>query len=569
MSLEALILNGTEYQFQSASASEYKTADKNEWVFSLSLSDERITVLQNTRITSLNETTVNGYTTYLVPYSVLSDYGTFTKVSGNVYFLGYYTESGGARTHVNHPDYISTSKAYTGMTVCMANNNGTLENLVFMYTMDVITKKTSYIELPGFSGYDTDEMVTFNATSQSYLWKCSIKVETDKVYAIDLGDYTTIGPWAARTGTSVFSVTTQARYAKMGRYYIFPSIDGYITWQMRTTDSDNNTKMYQSDGIKMYVLDKPWEIIALRKSVPCRPFIHAGNFKHHVLLAYALGWSGVETDVRTTSDGVHVLSHDPTFGGVDIASNTYEDIKEAYPGVLTVDELIDISAYFDCTIDFHFQAVSDNDKWTILVKGLKKNIDHLGYYTGTTGNIGTVSVNTFYENGLVYGYADEQDIPSTIEAAAHYVRGYASASLIEQYPQLAYILPSTGTPSSVVITNESLHTTYEPYFDTISYFARNYPLYDAICKKLTLKESTLTFTASGSKKLTPVVLPIYCSNNLTWESSDTSVATVTGGNANETLYPQATVTAVGNGTCTITATCGNMQASCEVTVSGM
>lgn len=569
MSLEALLFNGTEYQFQCAGASEYKTADKNEWVFSLSLSDEGVTILQNIRITSLQETSVNGYTTYLVPFSVLSEYGAFTKITGTTYFLGYYTESAGTRTYTNHPDYISTASNYTGMAVCMSNSNGTLENLVFMYTMDVITKKTSYIELPGFSGYDTGEMVTFNATSQTYLWTCSVKVDTDKVYAIDLGDYTTIAPWAVKNGTSAFNVVSSAKFAKLGNYYIFPSIDGYLTWQMRPASDGNNTKLYNSDGIKIYVLDKPWEIVSLRRTMPCQGFIHAGNFKHQVLIAYALGWGGVETDVRMTSDNEYVLSHDPTIGGLEIATNTYADIKAAYPGILTVDELVEISAYFNCTIDFHFQAIPDNDRWEILLKGIRKNIDHLGYYTGITGNIGSVSADTFFENCLVYGYGDIQNIPSTIEAATRYVVGNVSDNVIAQHPQMAYYLPGTATQANYVITNDILHADFERYFDTISYLVRHYPIYEAPCKKISIKESSLTFTASGSKKLTPIVLPIYCSNSISWESSDTSVASVSVGAVNETLYPQATVTAVGNGTCTITATCGNMQASCEVTVSGM
>lgn len=570
MALSELMLNGIEYQFQGASASEYKTADKNEWVFSLSASDEGVTILQNTRITSLQETSVNGYTTYLVPFSVLSEYVAFTKITGTTYFLGYYTESAGTRTYTNHPDYISTASNYSGMAVCMQDSKGTLESVVFMHAISVITKKTSYVNLPGFSGYDTDEMVTFRGTATSYMWSCSVKVDADKVYAIDLGDYTTIAPWAVRNGTSTFNVVSQAKFAKFGKYYVFPSIDGYITWQMRPASDGNNTKLYNSDGIKIYVLDKPWEVDAIKRTIP-KALVHAGNFKHVVLMAYALGWSGAEVDVKATSDGVFVLSHEGTLGGLDISTNTYADLKAVYPGIMTTDELLDISAYFGGTICFHLSSstISDNERWGILQKGLAKKIDHVGYYTGITGNIGSISASTFYENGLVYGFADTQNVPSSVAAAGHYIRHRPTASEIEEHPQLAYILPGGALVSGTVITNETLRTTYDGLFSIIAYYIKAYPIYNAQCKSIEIKESEMVFTASGTKKLTPSVFPVYCSNTLIWESSDTSVATVTGGNANETLYPQATVTAVGNGTCTITATCGNMQATCTVSVSGL
>lgn len=79
------------------------------------------------------------------------------------------------------------------------------------------------------------------------------------------------------------------------------------------------------------------------------------------------------------------------------------------------------------------------------------------------------------------------------------------------------------------------------------------------CTGITLSASELTFTAEGSQTLTATVTPDGCTDAITWESNNTSVATVNGG----------VVTAVANGSATITVHCGEYSASCSVVVSGI
>ena len=79
------------------------------------------------------------------------------------------------------------------------------------------------------------------------------------------------------------------------------------------------------------------------------------------------------------------------------------------------------------------------------------------------------------------------------------------------------------------------------------------------CTGISLSASELTFTAIGSQTLTATVTPEDTTDAIVWNSNTTSVATVSGG----------VVTAVGNGSATITATCGNYSASCSVSVSGI
>lgn len=79
------------------------------------------------------------------------------------------------------------------------------------------------------------------------------------------------------------------------------------------------------------------------------------------------------------------------------------------------------------------------------------------------------------------------------------------------------------------------------------------------CEGISLSVETLTFTAEGTQTLTATVTPDGCTDPITWESDNTSIATVANG----------VVTTIANGSATITATCGAYSASCAVSVSGM
>lgn len=79
------------------------------------------------------------------------------------------------------------------------------------------------------------------------------------------------------------------------------------------------------------------------------------------------------------------------------------------------------------------------------------------------------------------------------------------------------------------------------------------------CTSIQLNSDTLTFTESGSQTLTSTVTPENTTDTIIWSSDNESVATVSNG----------IVTAVGNGSCTITATCGNYSDTCSVEVSGI
>lgn len=79
------------------------------------------------------------------------------------------------------------------------------------------------------------------------------------------------------------------------------------------------------------------------------------------------------------------------------------------------------------------------------------------------------------------------------------------------------------------------------------------------CTGLTLSASTLTFTGEGSQTLVATVEPENTTDIVEWSVDYSSIASVADG----------VVTARANGSCTITARCGEYSATCAVSVSGI
>ena len=79
------------------------------------------------------------------------------------------------------------------------------------------------------------------------------------------------------------------------------------------------------------------------------------------------------------------------------------------------------------------------------------------------------------------------------------------------------------------------------------------------CTGITLSESSISFASGDPITLTATVTPENTTDDIVWSTSDASIATVVDG----VVHP------IGNGTCTITATCGQQSATCSVTVSAL
>ena len=75
------------------------------------------------------------------------------------------------------------------------------------------------------------------------------------------------------------------------------------------------------------------------------------------------------------------------------------------------------------------------------------------------------------------------------------------------------------------------------------------------CTGITLDQSAVSITSLDAVTLTATVTPADTTDSITWSSSDTSVCTV----SNDVITP------LKSGTATITATCGEYSATCEIT----
>lgn len=88
------------------------------------------------------------------------------------------------------------------------------------------------------------------------------------------------------------------------------------------------------------------------------------------------------------------------------------------------------------------------------------------------------------------------------------------------------------------------------------YYAIDDYIYVSPIEGIVLDKSTLNFANTDSQTIVATVTPSSQQNLLVWETSDSNVATVIDG----------VVTPVGNGSCVITARCGDKSASCNITV---
>lgn len=94
---------------------------------------------------------------------------------------------------------------------------------------------------------------------------------------------------------------------------------------------------------------------------------------------------------------------------------------------------------------------------------------------------------------------------------------------------------------------------------TDEYFAALTPTVRIPCTGITLSASTLTFASAGTQTIIATVTPADTTDKIIWTSNNQEVATVDNG----------VVTAIFNGNVTITATCGDYSATCEVSISGI
>lgn len=94
---------------------------------------------------------------------------------------------------------------------------------------------------------------------------------------------------------------------------------------------------------------------------------------------------------------------------------------------------------------------------------------------------------------------------------------------------------------------------------TDEYFNSLTPVVRIPCTGITLSATELIFLEASSQTITASVTPVDTTDKIIWSSDNTEVVIVENG----------VVTAIDNGTATITATCGDYSATCSISVSGI
>ena len=118
---------------------------------------------------------------------------------------------------------------------------------------------------------------------------------------------------------------------------------------------------------------------------------------------------------------------------------------------------------------------------------------------------------------------------------------------------ITQVVPSDDLASKTVdgLKNEKYVTVTDPSADIEA--AVTTPV-----ASISVDPTTLSLTVGGTGTITPTVLPDDATDpSVTWESSDPDKASVVDGG----------VTAIAEGTVTITATAGDKSATCEVTIT--
>ncbi len=203
---------------------------------------------------------------------------------------------------------------------------------------------------------------------------------------------------------------------------VIDNVDGDITSKVEVSKPINN-KRYGKQDVELKVQDKAGNVTTFTRSINVVwnydvMFIgHAGCYyglmnseEAFLYAAEKLHYQALECDLKQTSDGVFVMSHDNDFNGYDIASNTWETLKNvektssrnagipSQNGSVTKDsytaKLCTLERYLDICKEYNIKAVielksskgitnTDQSRMQALMdvieeKGMRENVIFLG-----------------------------------------------------------------------------------------------------------------------------------------------------------------------------------------------
>ncbi len=177
----------------------------------------------------------------------------------------------------------------------------------------------------------------------------------------------------------------------------------------------------------------------------------------------------------------------------------------------------------------------------------------------------------FWVEGVILGYVDyntKEIWDATKAGNSNIVLGAEldGATAIDATKHVAVQLPSGSVRDDLNIKDNANYVgrtvkvkgSLEEYYSIAGVKNTSaYELLSAPCTKIELDKAEATVNQGATITLTATVTPVYTSDNVTWESNDTDVATVANG----------VVTGVAAGTATITVKAGEQTATCTVEVT--
>lgn len=396
--LNTVILNETEYAL--SSDSEYFEPD----VITVTLSPT--VTLENTRIHGGQASTVQGTTTYLFSYDDMLGYSALVSVfTSGVEYCGVYTYSNGTYTYTNstvyspyHPVVLSD---YDGFFV----STKTLTESDFIYYSAIpVATNAGFIHSykKGFRTIAQESIQLVGVPSNGYIRFGG--VEHDNAYIIDTGAINPIGAYSVGASAEVAN-SYKSALTSTSHQFMFSNIAKAPTYfEVRPYQVTESLRALCKRGVYLWELTNPEEVIEARHKIPKITLVHAGNSIDQMIWAMAQGWHGCECDVRTTSDGEYVLSHESTLGGLSIAESTYDALVAVKPNIMTLSELMKLIRRYDGWLDMHWQAVDDANKLAQIQTAYGHGIRFVMYWSGSGGTyVGdSIPIRDFWKTGLAY-----------------------------------------------------------------------------------------------------------------------------------------------------------------------
>lgn len=360
--------------------------------------------LENTRVRNGTAETVEGWNTFHVPMNGLKT-GMIVKSSpASGAYYGYYQRSDESYNYTqdNVLGTIFPNADKDGFYVSLKSE--TFPEFYINAKSGIIDKKP--IQYKGFKG--TPTCVTFSNRSLF----CFEFTVPHGIYLVELPSlpisllYESTGNrlWPISTAP-VQSTNAPAQNIDGTIYLLIANISdsGFgLTFRASAADGIKNIQQICDKGFKLYTLSDYKELTYARSRLPIPAICHQANFAQDYMIAAALGWDGIELDVRKTIDNVYVLSHEASVGGKTIAETKYDELKSAVSYISTLEDCLCFIAPFGMHVDLH---MSDLSEWERLqcIKSVKSHGIEPWYYTDIPGNIGTTVSREFCKTGIAVG----------------------------------------------------------------------------------------------------------------------------------------------------------------------